>query len=240
VHSFDLTGETDAEMIEIITPAGRTAEKWDEAKIILRLERSLTETRSAVQDQKAFKTRKQFNDKTQQQPRFKPRNSWSGKGEKSCTQKNRLGKTYSEQINVIDKSELDRTKSAGDWQQCVWPADGKGCHKTIDCYQPQKTDKETATFPNANEYQKFKTGAYEQHVSEIDLYTTVEQSGEDSADESRDDISNESGEEDESEHECLGDEHESDEEASHQYEQEKNSWDSDSEYNPHYTLEVAD
>jgi hypothetical protein len=32
MHTVDLTGETDQEIISIITSAGRTAEKWDAAR----------------------------------------------------------------------------------------------------------------------------------------------------------------------------------------------------------------
>jgi len=32
MHVVDLTGKTDQEMIDIITNAGKTADKWDEAK----------------------------------------------------------------------------------------------------------------------------------------------------------------------------------------------------------------
>jgi len=37
MHVVDLTGKTDQEMIEIITKAGRTAEKWEEARKNLRV-----------------------------------------------------------------------------------------------------------------------------------------------------------------------------------------------------------
>jgi len=36
MHTGNLTGGTDQEMIDTITNAGRTAEKWDEAKKNLR------------------------------------------------------------------------------------------------------------------------------------------------------------------------------------------------------------
>jgi len=35
MHTVDLTGKTDQEMIETISKAGRTAEKWEEAKMNL-------------------------------------------------------------------------------------------------------------------------------------------------------------------------------------------------------------
>jgi hypothetical protein len=46
MHTVDLTGRTDQEMIDTIMKAGRTAEKWDEAKRNLK-----TRTPKTKQDQ---------------------------------------------------------------------------------------------------------------------------------------------------------------------------------------------
>jgi len=45
MHTIDLTGKTDDEIITIITNAGRTAEKWDAAKKNLRLKKSIADVR---------------------------------------------------------------------------------------------------------------------------------------------------------------------------------------------------
>ena len=42
MHTVDLTGKTDNEIISIITNAGRTAENWDEVKKNLRLKRTIS------------------------------------------------------------------------------------------------------------------------------------------------------------------------------------------------------
>jgi len=48
MHTIDLTSKTDEEIIAIITNAGRTAEKWDEAKKNLGLRKSISDVRSEV------------------------------------------------------------------------------------------------------------------------------------------------------------------------------------------------
>jgi len=40
MHTIDLTGKSNLEIIDIITRAGRTSEKWDEAKKSLGLKKS--------------------------------------------------------------------------------------------------------------------------------------------------------------------------------------------------------
>jgi len=62
--------------------------------------------------------------------------------------------------------------------RCGWPADRKGNHKTMDCYRPVKTDKGTANFPKAKEYQKLRVGAYELEEDQKDLYTEESESEE--------------------------------------------------------------
>jgi len=54
---------------------------------------------------------------------------------------------------------------------CAWPADRKGCHKTMDCCRPILTTSGTANFPKAKEYQKMKIGACELDENQQDLYT---------------------------------------------------------------------
>jgi len=66
-------------------------------------------------------------------------NNCSGEGLKNNNrkfkQKNKSNKTCVEQTEGIDKSELDRTKVAGECQRCAWHWDRKGAHKRMDCFQ---------------------------------------------------------------------------------------------------------
>jgi len=48
----------------------------------------------------------------------------------------------------------------------------------MDCFCWARKEKGTAPFPKAKEYQKLKVGAFVQEESEIDLYTTDDESGE--------------------------------------------------------------
>ena len=137
--------------------------------------------------------------------------------------KNKSKKTYAEQVEGIDKSELDRRKAAGECQRCARPGDRKGAHKTMDCYRWARKETGTAPFPKAKDYQKLKIGAYDQE-SEIDLYTTDEDS---SDSESEDESSDGSEQENEDTDEEILEEEEASEEECDQVE--KNWWDSDSE-----------
>jgi hypothetical protein len=78
------------------------------------------------------------------------------RSEQNFKPKNKSNKTYAEQTEGIEKSELDRRKAAGECQRCAWPADRKGAHKTMDCFRWAKKDVGTAPFPKAKEYQKLK------------------------------------------------------------------------------------
>jgi len=55
--------------------------------------------------------------------------------------------------------------------RCAWPADRKGSHTTIDCYQPVEVNSGTVAFPKAKEYPKMKIGGYQLEEDEEDLYT---------------------------------------------------------------------
>jgi len=55
MHTIDLTGKTDNELITIITNAGRTAEKWDEARMNLELKKPVSEVREEVQQTFQFR-----------------------------------------------------------------------------------------------------------------------------------------------------------------------------------------
>jgi hypothetical protein len=41
----------------------------------------------------------------------------------------------------IEKEEITRRKSAGEYLHCTWPSDRKGTHRVKDCIRPIKSDK---------------------------------------------------------------------------------------------------
>jgi len=57
-------------------------------------------------------------------------------------------KNYQDQIQGIERSELDRRKSAGECHRFAWPQDRKGAHKTLDCHRCIRKEKGTAPFSN--------------------------------------------------------------------------------------------
>jgi hypothetical protein len=190
IHTVDLTGKTDVEIIAIITNAGRTAEKCDEAKKNLGLRKSITDSRKEVQSKPQFEKENWFNKPTQFKNRFQDRSNKRNQPGRGFKLRNKSNKIYAEQTEGIDKSELDRRKAAGECQRCAWPGDRKGAHITMDCFRWAKKDVGTAPFPKAKEYQKLKIAAYgqeEDSESEIDLYTDDEGSSESEDTESLDD-----------------------------------------------------
>jgi len=194
MHTVDLTGITDNGLISIITHAGRTAEKWDEARKNLGLKKSISEVRSNVRQSFKDKKETRFDKPKTFKKRFQGKGDQSNQGFKG---KNKSKKTYAEQVEGIEKSELDRRKAAGECQRCAWPGDRKGAHKTMDCFRWARKEIGTAPFPKAKEYQKLKIGAYDQE-SEIDLYTTDDDSdtSQDSEEDQREQDSGEDSEDD--------------------------------------------
>jgi len=124
-----LTGKTDDELITIITNAGRTAEKWDEARKNLGLKKSVSEVRKEVQQPFKSRREKQFDKPKKFKNRFQDKGNQSNQGFKG---KNKSKKTYAKQTEGIEKSELDRRKAAGECQRCAWPGDRNGAHNTMD------------------------------------------------------------------------------------------------------------
>jgi hypothetical protein len=225
MHTVDLSGKTDEEIITIITNAGRTAEKWDEARKNLGLQKSITETRKEVSRKPRFERENRFRKPKTFKKRFQNQGNTQKQFGNKFKPKNKSNKTYPEQTEGIDKSELDRRKAAGECQRCAWPGDRKGAHKTMDCFRWAKKDVGTAPFPKAKEYHKLKLGAYDQEEeseSEIDLYTT-----DDDSEENDDESPEEEEEEEESEPEEELQEEFSEEEAEEkeQVSIEKNWWD---------------
>jgi hypothetical protein len=111
MHTVDLTGKTDDEIITIITNAGRTAEKWDEAKKNLGLRKTITETRKESSGTFNFEKKDNLFDKPK---KFKKK--FQERGNRPNQKPNKSKKTYAEQTEGIDKSELDRRKAAGECQ----------------------------------------------------------------------------------------------------------------------------
>jgi len=160
MHMVNLTGKTDNEIINIITNAGRTAEKWDEAKKNLGLRKSISDITKKVQQKPRFAKETQFDQaKTFKRSRQEPRNN-GNQSNRKLKPMNKSVKTYAEQTEGIDKSELDRRKAAGECQRYAWPADRKRAHKMMDCFRWPKKQVRTASFPKTKEYQKLKVGAY--------------------------------------------------------------------------------
>jgi len=85
MHTIDLTGKSDAEMIDIITRAGRTAENWDEAKKSLGPKKAFPE--KSTQQNRPFK-------KNFQRSKFKQKDSRPAKVGKSYKTTNTSRKMY--------------------------------------------------------------------------------------------------------------------------------------------------
>jgi len=175
MHTIDLTGKTGEEIITIITNVGRTVEKWDVAGKKLRLKKSISEVRREIQRKPRFEKQnrfdwpKTFKNKFQGCRDKRDQSDWKFKLKRKST------KTYAEQPEGIEKSELDRRNAAGECQRCAWPGARKGAHNTMDCFRWPRKGIGTAPFPKAKDYQKLKVGAHNQEddsESEIDLYTT--------------------------------------------------------------------
>jgi len=212
MHTVDLTGKTDQEIMSIITSAGRTAEKWEAARKNLGLKAQFRAKDSALQ---RFKTDK--SDKKER--RFKERSGtrFEKKKFKKDRSERRQKKDYSK-TEGIEPSEVERRKAAGECLRCAWPSNRKGSHRVKDCVRPIKLDKGTASFPKAKEYQKMKMGGLEL-LDEESQSDSSEESDEESEEESEDDS------ESDSEGEYFDQDEEEGEEQEEQQE-EGNWWDS--------------
>jgi len=212
MHTIDLSGKTDDEIITIITNARKTAEKWEAAKKSLGLRKTVSDNRNEFSKRRPFekteRTRFEKPREFKNKPKFQRKDDKFSGGKFKFRNNNISNKSYAEQTDGIDKSELDRRKAAGECQRCAWPGDRKGAHKTMDCYRWKRVEKGTAPFSKPKAYQQLKVRAYDQEEDPIDLYTTDE---EDSGNEEEDSGSEDSGSEEEdsgsedsgSEEECL-------------------------------------
>lgn len=107
------------------------------------------------------------------------------------------GTSWAEQVEWIDKSKLDRRNATAEYHRCGWPGYRKDPYKAMHGYRWKRTDKGTAPFPKAREYQQCTVAAYDQHnevLKEIDLYTKDDESSGEAEDE--EDVKEESKDED--------------------------------------------
>jgi hypothetical protein len=172
MHVVDLTGKTDQEMIDIITNAGKTAERWEEARDNLLIKSHDTKERKR-RDKDDFRISKKYAKPWEDRKDKKDR--------KSKKFKNRKGKDYEKQSNELEgisEKELSRRRREKECLKCAWPADRKGKHFSRDCRRPIKLDEGTASFPKAKEYQKMRIGALELEIGEEDEYSLESESEE--------------------------------------------------------------
>ena len=165
MHVVDLTGKTDQEMIDIITNAGKTAERWEEARDNLLIKSYDTKDRS---DKKHKKDKNRVTKSYDKPWKESKKIKFDKKGKFKKDKKE--DSSFKEKIEGIPGDELDRRRQAKECLRCAWPADRKGKHNTKDCYRPIKLDEGTAGFPKAKAYQKMRIGAVEIESGEEDLY----------------------------------------------------------------------
>ena len=152
MHTVDLTGKTDQEIISITTSAGRTAEKWDAARKHLGLKPQFKAKESNLRRFKDKPEEKKRRFKKTRQDRFERKKFKRDRSERSPK------KDYAK-TEGIEPSEVQRRKAVGECLRCAWPSDRKGSHRVKDCIRPIKLDKGTASYPKAKEYQKMKVAA---------------------------------------------------------------------------------
>jgi len=170
MHVVDLTGKTDQEMIDIITNAGKTAERWEEARDNLLIKSYDTKDRSHKKDK--HRVSKKYDKpwkESKKTRKFEKRKFKKDKKEDS---------SFKDKIEGIPGEELDRRRKEQECLRCAWPADRKGKHNTKDCYRPIKLDTGTADYPKAKAYQKMGIGAVEIESGEEDLYDVDSESEE--------------------------------------------------------------
>jgi len=146
----DLTRKSSTVIIDMIQQAEITPLKWDSTKCQLKD----TVHRKTIERQcyNCFSSRNLFTPWELQ--RFKKKLvNWNT---------NEVLQTVPSQTAGIDKAELDWRIMSLEWMGCTWPADRKGSHKTMDCFEWIWKENGTAPFPKPKEYQKMMLGAYEQ------------------------------------------------------------------------------
>ena len=208
MHTVDLTGRTDQEIMTIITNAGRTAEKWEAARNNLGLKNQFKAKDKALS---RFRKSEEMS-RPRKEKRTKP-------FERTIRRKDKKSRKDDSKTEGIESSEKQRRRSAGECLRCAWPSDRKGSHRVADCRKPIKLDKGTAAFPKAKEYQKMK-------VAGMQIESDSEESSDDeeSDDEESDSEGSDDGGSEQSEGEYL--DNEEDYEQQEEEEEEGNWWDS--------------
>jgi len=169
MHVVDLTGKTDQEMIDIITNAGKTAERWEEARDNLLIKPYASkERKEKKRDKSDFRVSKKYD---------KPWKEHKGKEDKK-RRFQKKEKSTPDNLEGISEKELSRRRKEKECLKCAWPSDRKGKHFSRDCRRPIKTDEGTASFPKAKEYQKMRIGALELEIGEEDEYSLESESEE--------------------------------------------------------------
>jgi hypothetical protein len=168
MHVVDLTGKTDQEMIDIITNAGKTAERWEEARENLLIKPYTKDRKSKKRDKNEFRISKKY-DKPWKEKKDKTDRKWK---------KSSKNKERSNELEGISEKELSRRRKDKECLKCAWPSDRKGKHFSRDCRRPIKLDEGTASFPKAKEYQKMRIGALELENGEEDEYSLESESEE--------------------------------------------------------------
>jgi hypothetical protein len=163
-------------MIDIITNAGKTAERLEEARDNLLIKSyESKERKSKSKDRKDFRISKKY-----EKP-WKDEKPW--RKDKSWKKKEKDGKAFKKRdspsnLEGISEQELTRRRKDKECLRCAWPSDRKGKHFSRDCRRPIKTDEGTANFPKAKEYQKMRIGALELESGEEDDYSLSSESEE--------------------------------------------------------------
>jgi len=224
MHTVDLTGKTDQEIIAIITNAGQTAEKWEAARKNLGLKASLKSY-----DKKHPKLEKKY--EGSKRNRFQDRSVWNRFKDRSEPKKLKWDGSKRKALKVYAKTEgillmeIEQRKASGECLRLAWPSDMKGSHEVKDWVRPIKLDKGTAHYPKAKKYQKIKIAGTKLFSSEEDSSCSESQSEEEESESKEENL--ESQEENSESYYFYNEEKEQLEEAT-----QRNWWDSpsDSDY----------
>jgi len=114
MHTVDLTGNSDQEMIEINSPTGRAAEKWEDAikNLSTRTPRNSEKTWEKPKD----KFRVQRNFQQTERKRFK------NKKFVNLQYKSQM-KTVTMQVEGVPQGELTQQRNPKECMKCAWPGD---------------------------------------------------------------------------------------------------------------------
>jgi hypothetical protein len=134
MHVVDLTGKTDQEMIDIITYAGKTAERWEEARENLLIKPYNSKDRKSKSRKKDYRVSKKYENP------WKEEKDRKDKYKQKSKKKDRFKGESSDNLKGISESELTRRREDKECLRCAWPSDRKGKHFSRDCRRPIKLD----------------------------------------------------------------------------------------------------